>query len=303
MRLFNTVSLEISSRCNRRCEFCPVAYNHRPDERMANVLLLRAAKELSSLHYAGRIELYIYNEPCRDWDFLLQCLSFFRMQVPKATLMIATNGDYIRGSHMIDELYAAGLNQLLINCYSPTLYGKRLAWINALNADISRTKSVYTATGPKSRVIDMLDKSDPAAFGSGVFGLINRAGNIPDFKPPVTEPLAKMCVKPFRLLNINWTGDALVCCNDYHGEMAYGNLADSTLVELWNSPVLNTYRRNLYARTRQQPLCDVCDCHAGAYPHMVDTEWGATVPTKALYQLQKERKAAHGTSASRHRNS
>lgn len=273
-RLFNTIALEINALCNRRCSFCPVAYNHRPDERMDWRLLDKSFDELSRLKYAGRIEFYIYSEPTKDFEWLLKCLCDARRAVPRACLMIATNGDYLRGPDNIMRLYDAGLNQLLINCYSPGLYEKRLAWLQALPSDVQQDGSVYSYIGPRRHVVNMLDKSDPSKFGSGVFRIINRAGNIPAFAAPLAEPVNRMCVKPFRLLNINWKGDALVCCNDYHAAHSYGNLRTSTLVDLWNSPVMNEYRRRLYKKDRSAPLCRTCDCHAGAYPHMVEKPTG-----------------------------
>lgn len=287
MKLFNTVALEISARCNRRCKFCPVAYNTRPDERMSLDLFLMAIDQLRALNYRGRIEFYIYNEPLKDREWALACIEHARRVVPRATLMIATNGDYLKGTDSIMDLYDAGLNQLLINCYSKGLYERRQPWLLGLLPGVSRSGRVYSATGPRSKVIWMLDKSDPAVFGEGVFGLINRAGNIPKFKPALAQPLERMCVKPFRMLNINWCGHALVCCNDYHGEMAYGTLRDATLVELWNSPVMQTYRARLWRKQRDQPLCDVCDCHSGAYPANVDHSDKKMMPVEQLYQLQR----------------
>lgn len=278
MRLFNTISLEVNSACNRKCDFCPVAYGTRPDERMADALLHKALNELHTLKYRGRIELYIYNEVTRDLQWCLRCIREARTAVPGATLMIASNGDYLRGPERIMQLYQAGLNQLLINCYSPGLYERRLAWLYALPADVQRTGPLYTAVSPKKRIIHLMDKSKPEEFGSGVFRIINRAGNIAAFAPAVQAPLERMCVKPFRLLNVNWQGEALLCCNDYHGEVKIGNLKERTLVQLWNHPVMNEYRRRLYKKDRHSPLCSKCDCHSGAYPHMVEKPKGPYAP-------------------------
>lgn len=276
MRLFSTLCLEITSQCNRHCAWCPVGYNSRDDERMDACLLTKALEELGALHYKGRIEFYIYNEPCRDFEWLLQCLHQARTTVPHSCLMIATNGDYLRGPARIHELFQAGLNQMLINCYSPGLYEKRLPWLQGL----SQNHSVYVRLGPQQRTVQMLDKSNPAEFGSGVFRLINRAGNIPQFLPALRQPVERMCVKPFRLLNINWRGQALICCNDYHAAHSYGSLEEHTLTQLWRHPVMNTYRRRLYKKDRRSPLCAQCDCHAGAYSHMVQKPEGpyADVP-------------------------
>jgi hypothetical protein len=171
-------------------------------------LVEKALLELGRLKYRGRIEFYIYNEPVKDREFLLQCLAEARMLVPNSCLMIATNGDYFKSSSDLMDLYNTGLNQLLINCYSKGLYEKRLAWIEQLPHSISRTKSVYSVLSPKTKTVQILDKSNIEEFGGGIFRLVNRAGNIPEFLPPLAQPVERMCVKPFRLLNINWRGEA-----------------------------------------------------------------------------------------------
>lgn len=301
MNLFNTLCLEISAQCNRSCKFCPVAYNDRPDEHMDPSLLTKAAEELAALKYKGRIELYIYNEPVKDKAWLHSCLRLLRDYLPRACLMIATNGDYFKTSDEIYRLYTIGLNQLLINCYSKGLYERRKHWLEELSEDVDRTGSVYSILSSKKRVVQMLDKSNPEEFGTGIFRLINRAGNIPDFIAPLEEPVKRMCVKPFRLLNINWKGEALVCCQDYHGDVSFGNLRSSTLVELWNHPVMNTYRQHLLEHDRSLPLCSACDCHAGAYPHNVPQpgKYAALASeVQALYRRRVQaRTAAQGKQA------
>ena len=272
-RLFTTLCLEISSMCNRKCQFCPVAYNHRPDEQMDEILLDKALRELSVLNYRGRIEFYIYNEPCRDMPWLLHCLKVARAAVPRACLMIATNGDYLRGPENIMKLYDSGLNQLLIDCYSPGLYEKRLSWLKALPKSVSNG-GIYSYASPKTHTVLMLDRSDPATFGKGIYGLQNRSGQIQPFRPALAEPVKRLCTKPFRLLNVNWRGDALICCNDYLAAHSFGNLRNATLAELWSHPVINEYRRRLYNKERTAPLCRTCDCMAGVYTWQVEKPSG-----------------------------
>jgi 8-amino-3,8-dideoxy-alpha-D-manno-octulosonate transaminase len=273
-RLFSTLSLEINALCNRHCVFCPVAYNTRPDDRMSEKLLDKAINELDEMNYRGRVELYIYSEPCKDMEWLLRCLREFRKRVPRVCLMVASNGDYLRGAANIVKLYEAGLNQLIVNCYSPGLYEKRQAWIAELPADVERNGELYSYVSPRKRIVQLMDKSVPAEFGKGIFRLQNRAGNIVQFLPETTAPLERMCVKPFRLLNVDWKGRALICCNDYHAAHSFGNLKDLTLVQLWNHPVMNSYRRELFKKNRNTPMCKTCDCHSGAYPHLVEKPSG-----------------------------
>jgi MoaA/NifB/PqqE/SkfB family radical SAM enzyme len=292
VKLFNTIALEISSRCNRSCKFCPVAYNHRPDENMDLDLLDKALTELGEMNYRGRIELYIYNEPLREWQWALDVLRMMRAQVPRACLMIATNGDYAKNGDRLAELYDAGLNQLLINCYSKGLYEKRVGWIDCLKSAHGVVDgNVYNYVSPKKRVVQMLDKSEPETFGTGIFRLVNRAGNIPEFMPATCEPVSRMCVKPFRFLNIDWTGRALVCCMDYHSDLSYGNVKNKTLVELWNYPVMNAYRTRLLKKDRSLPLCRSCDCHQGAFCFNVPSP-GKPVATAAEVQALYDRNVA-----------
>jgi MoaA/NifB/PqqE/SkfB family radical SAM enzyme len=273
MKLFSSVALEISAVCNRACTFCPNAYNKRPDEQMSWQLLEKAAAELRALSYRGRIEFYIYNEPCRDMEWLLKAIRYFREVVPKACLMIATNGDYLRGPKSIDALWAAGLNQLVINCYSPGLYAKRLQWLDGQ----PQGRPLYAYISPRVRSVAMFDKSTIVGFGNNVFQIQNRAGNIAPYRQPVMKPLERMCVKPFRFFNIDWCGHALICCNDYHAAHSFGNLNDSTLVQLWNHPMLNTYRRELVKKNRNTPMCKTCDCPSGARPYYITSSEGPYV--------------------------
>jgi len=268
-RLFNTISIEIASLCNRKCDWCPVAYNDRPDERMEGAVLERILADLKALNYNGRVELYLYNEPTRELTYLINVITRVRYMLPRACIMIATNGDYLRGVGNILQLYAAGLNQLLINCYTKGLMERRKKWVEGLPDGITQDAGVYANTGPHKRIVDIMDKSNPASFGKGVFSLVNRAGNIPNFKPALKKPVERMCVKPFRILNINWRGDALICCQDYHGKVNIGNVLSLGVEGLWNHAVFKEYRHKLYAKNRSLPLCRECDCHAGAYPHNV----------------------------------
>lgn len=290
MRLFNTLCLEITARCNRKCKFCPVAYNTRPDERMDMDTISKVLRELAELNYKGRIEFYIYNEPVKDLDHLLWSLDVARELLPRACLMIATNGDYFKSGKDLNQLYEYGLNQLLINCYSSGLYEKRLKWIEELPPDVERDGNIYSVMSSKKKTVQMLDKSKPEEFGTGIFRLVNRAGNIQAFMPALEEPVERMCVKPFRLLNINWRGDALVCCQDYHGEVSYGNVKESTLVNLWNHPVMNTYRQHLLNKDRSLPMCRSCDCHAGAYPNNVPTPTGPCASVQQIETLYESNK-------------
>lgn len=285
--LFNTIAIEIASKCNRTCHFCPNSYYKREDVFMSQEMVYKIIAQLKALKYKGRIEWYIYNEPTRD-DRLLGFIKYARQQLPSCCQMINTNGDYFKSPNDILALFLAGLNQMQINIYSSVddsgdnaifENGVRLAqrrqetlqeYLNKI-PEIDQTKSLYLNTGPKKWVGKVVAKygitkhtKDSEVDGPNHFS--NRSGNIPNFKE--VKRLDKHCTRPFRFLNINYTGDAILCCNDYYGETNFGNVTTHTLLEIWNHHVFNLYRLKLQNKKRDCFLCSNCDYNGGYYPHM-----------------------------------
>jgi len=271
--LFNTLAIEISSKCNRTCAFCPNSYFNRPDVYMPLDLIRKMLQELRDLRYKGRVEFYIYNEPTRD-KRLPVILALTRLYLPSSCLMINTNGDYFKRAGDIWELFECGLNQMQINIYShKERFDQAQSWVDQLGLD--QKLSLYKKISPKARACQVvakygITKNTKDSELQGVNHLENRSGNIPNFRPPLASPLVQSCTKPFRLLNINYNGDGLLCCHDYYAKVTFGNVKTMSLVEIWNHPVLQTYRARLQRKDRHMLLCDVCDFKGGSYLHMVD---------------------------------
>lgn len=288
MKLFTTLCLELTAQCNRKCTFCPVAYNSRPDEAMAMETIESACDQLAQLKYRGRVELYIYNEPLKQRQMLYDALAAFKLRCPAVTTMIATNGDYLKGTEDIAQLFGRGLQAIILNAYTAKQAQRFKEWVAAF-PDAS-TNDVYKALPRGKHAIRAYDKSGPpASFGTGIFRLQNRAGNVGTFLAATPSPLKRMCVKPFRLLNINWRGEALICCNDYHGDVLAGRFPEQSLAEIWEGPVLSAYRAKLAKQDRSLPLCRVCDCHSGAYPGNIDKSGGVVASDVAIEEAYAAR--------------
>jgi len=273
LKIFNTISVEISAACNRSCKFCPVSVYKRKEELMPEIVFQAIIGELASLKFKGRMEFYIYNEPLKNKSHFEKCARQAAAAIPKATLMVSTNGDYMKSSEDIDWIYSLGIRQIVLNAYTASRYPVFLEWQKeAEKRHGNLSQNVYSSLPLKKKALKIYDKSDSKNFGNGVFSLQNRAGSIPDFLPPTKEPVSRMCVKPFRLLNINWRGEAMICCNDYYADVPAGRVPEQTLMQIWSGPVLTAYRRHLTRKDRSLPLCRTCDCHSGAYPSNVDTD-------------------------------
>jgi MoaA/NifB/PqqE/SkfB family radical SAM enzyme len=274
-RLFSTISIETGARCNRKCWFCPNATNKRPDEFMSISMIHSIAQNLSGIDYSDRIEFYIYNEPLLD-SRILSIIETFRRTCPKACLMLASNGDLISTSAQISELFEAGLNQLQINIYSGMSRFRKMEQL--IKQVDCAPGDVYKKISPKARVYSLEKKFTklitPDSNKCGKFELSNRSGNVPALGK-LEEPLSKSCVRPFRYMQINWKGDVILCCNDYHGEVVCGNVKEQRIEDIWfHSEILQKYRKSLLRKERHGlKLCHPCSFKGGAYPHFLPKFW------------------------------
>ncbi len=284
--LFTSMTQEISAQCNRTCVFCPNHDFERPDAQMPMALIEKAAEELGTLRYGGRWSPYMYNEPLRD-PRLLDILHLIRQQVPRCVININTNADYL-DEELLDALVDAGVNQLAINIYSArdgstnpekvergiVLARKRAAVMQRMldaRPHILQTGSLYQHISPKKIVAKVQHKygvqKDGTNWGGG-FKFQNRTGDVEWLADTAKQSYSGMCTRPFRILEMRWTGDVVLCCNDYHGQARFGNLKDHTLVELWNMMSLHHIRAELQDGIRKG-LCQHCDYDGGHYQHMI----------------------------------
>lgn len=298
-KLFSFLAIETGSICNRSCSFCPVShYEREADEWMSIEMFTKIIDELVLIRYTGRIALYSYNEPVRD-PRLPDLIRLVRAKLPRVCIMINSNGDYFKGPEDIWKLYEAGLNQMQINIYNApdgsgnadaiekgierckVRFAKMKSWVDSL-PELDQEASIYQHIGANAKACQVVPKwnfqptsehdNDMPSQEHGIstrHHIANRAGAIPNFMPSLAEPMQKMCIRPFRALTINWRGDTMLCCNDYHASASTGNVRDKSLIELWNDPRYHAYRIKLLAKDRNIHLCDVCDYNGGFYQHNV----------------------------------
>jgi radical SAM protein with 4Fe4S-binding SPASM domain len=262
---------------------------------------------LAKLKYKGRVEFYIYNEPTRD-KRLPDILKMFRVKLPRSSFMVNTNGDYFKSAQDIKLLFDSGLNQMQINIYSDkdnsadqqqfekgvafatSRMAKLQAWVDELfpksNQEVNPTGKLnllYHNIGSRNQTCVVVKKFGIRP-GTDVAGWTNRSGLVPDFKTTVKEPLKKGCTKVFRMLNLDYMGNAVLCCNDFNSETkAIGNISDKTLEQMWNDKIFNIYRLKLQNKYRAMPLCSNCDFNGGVYTHLIDkATFGSDLDSKIL---------------------
>lgn len=239
--LFRLISIETRSRCNMSCGFCPV--NKHDDPREPGVLPMETieniASSLAALKYQNTILLFGNNEPLLD-DRITDIISIFRKSCPESTIRILTNATMLT-TELLEPLFNAGLSTLVINNYTD---GRRLIKpVERLMREANRFKhyDIRISVRKKDEV------------------LTNRAGTAPN-KKRLEVPLMQFCALPFVDLHIDYTGRVVLCCFDAIGKTDFGNVKDSSLKDIWESPQFQTVRSELLRKNRgANPLCAGCD--------------------------------------------
>src|SRR5258706_4615148 len=108
----NRIEMETHSYCNRRCSYCPNVVGDRigANQHMPNDIWKTIICNLDEIGYDKNLFLNYYNEPLAD-RVILDYIREARARLPKARIMIYSNGDYLEPA-FIDELADAGLNYL-----------------------------------------------------------------------------------------------------------------------------------------------------------------------------------------------
>lgn len=243
--LFSWLDLSITELCNRShgspkaCRFCPridPAFYPNQAQHMSLPLGEKIAQELHSLAYEGAVILCGYGEPLLHPQLLDFVRPFRELRVE-----LVTNGDRLT-QEMASDLYDAGVSYILVSMYDgPEQAEKFRTMLKDVPEDMYALRDRWYAE----------DKD----FG---LKLTNRAGTIDvGNQPPVDQE--SPCFYPSYQLSIDWNGDALMCVQDWHKKLKFGNAYAETLLDIWHSKQLAKRRKMLAQGRRSMPPCSGCN--------------------------------------------
>lgn len=221
---FSVVEMEVNSRCNRRCHYCPVSVLPTPktDRYMKATVFDRIISELVRVGFSGKMSFHLFNEPLlhRGLEGMVACVA---KSLPRVYQLLFTNGDLLT-----DERYArlktAGVDHFIV------------------------TRHGFTA---------IANRPDQTVQFPPDLVLANRGG----FFAPLAEPLNVPCFAPTDMLILTIEGDVLLCCDDANREHVFGNIMQTSLEEIWFSPRFVSVRNILSAGKRAEgpAICRGCN--------------------------------------------
>lgn len=269
--------------CTLRCVFCGLrnqAWAEEKYEYMPEALWRQYVDAVAAWRPKVRIEIANRGEPTIHPQFL-EFIAIARKALPKAQFLVSTNGDLsdriglVEFKEFIRQAQYLGVNCFLLDCYTP----KRLKDFRALfageaNAFFDDGANPYPYRGPDWRALIIKDACTYKKEEGGrapkeniILHYHNQGGNA-DVGPgpaakmypnvrPITEPLARMCVRPFREMPMWFDGSVPICCDDWADKKIVGVFPERSLPDLWNA--YDAVRASLIARDRgaHEP-CNKC---------------------------------------------
>ncbi len=114
------VSIETSTYCNRKCDYCPDKdpkyKRHSRQNIMAENIWQRFLADLEELDYSSTVSMNLYNEALAD-PALEEKIKELRARLPKCFINFNSNGDYL-DLERVRSLEKSGLDAILITLHT-----------------------------------------------------------------------------------------------------------------------------------------------------------------------------------------
>ncbi len=289
------IKIEPVRGCTRRCYFCSLSTIEWKDEQyqfMPMEMVSSLASDLATWLGKIRIELEGRGEPSLHPQ-LIELVRVFREKMPRAQITIDTNGDMVKrlgesGFQVFTkELFGAGMNHIVLDCYDD----QRFELMQSLFPDSLKyfgdgkivKKNPWFYLGNKQQQIYLIHSVQENK--NVTREITNHAGNLDTtlasrmgykVAKSAESMQYKMCVQPFRELNIYSDGQIPLCCMDWRVNGRIGAFPLMKTQEAWEQ--MDRYRANLLHRNRSlQSPCKNCNSRVGGRSFQ-EYGWFETLP-------------------------
>lgn len=275
--------LEVTNACNLRCVMCPRQSMDRPVGRMDRELFTEIARQLRP--FRGAIEsvaLMGLGEPFLHPELIE--LGRIAKQAGLYRLYTSTNATLLDEKRVAELLDADVFDQLILSVDGdqPTYEAIRPGCrYEVVEAGVERLLAAKQSRAMRRPAIELqillMDQTETeienfCARWTPLLEPRDRilikevdtfGGQVDDRRTEShrrREPTERFaCRQLWKDLSIGWDGRVTVCCKDVLYKLAVGNVRETSLVELWNSPRWTAIRR-LHREGRWDELDPCRDC-------------------------------------------
>ncbi len=261
------LQVESTNLCNARCVFCPRDRMERKQGVMDIALFRKIADEAASLGI-GHLRLHNYGESFIDRQLVEKIRYAKSIGIPEVGLI--SNGSLL-GEEAARGIVEAGLDAINISVdaagrdtFERTRVGLKYDKVIANIEGLLRVRAELGRPRPKLILsfVRRDDSEEERAFVAGwraradkihVTDLHNWAGTL-HRRSGVTFP----CYRPWLTFTVLWDGRVALCCADFDGKVILGDVATSTIADIWNAEPYRRARR-AHLESGGPDICRTCD--------------------------------------------
>ncbi len=236
----NRVEIEISNECNQACSYCPNSVVKAKEvKHMPLHIYQTLLNQLKKNNYQGNIYFHFYNEPLMS-PHLLDWILLAKKKLPDNKIDIFTNGTLINSKDQLQKFFNAGVWRFNITAHSTDTLSKIAPIINSFG---KQQKNLFKV----SSSLDIIYS--------------NRGGAISYLPATTPNILSRPCFIPHTNMVVTTNGDVLPCYEDFFQTMKMGNIANESLLNIWNSPQYIALRNTLKTSggRKKYQLCSKCN--------------------------------------------
>jgi radical SAM protein with 4Fe4S-binding SPASM domain len=268
------LQIQTVNRCNYTCPMCPYpdVAGGREGVKMDGALYSRLIDEVRAAGRKVKLCLMLQNEPLLDKRFV-EFLDYAHKAEDAVTSISTVSNGSVLSPELLDTLmkYERFLLTISVNATDPKRYAEihgrdfwervhglltgwkgarrrvRLSFVlDAHSVEAGKTfQSYWGSQGYSVRFVPINARVDTLTENARVHEFDESYGH---------------CHYPVDTLNVLADGNVILCCNDWKHLDRYGNLRESTISEVWNSPRMTKLRRAaIDGSLREHPMCKACD--------------------------------------------
>jgi radical SAM protein with 4Fe4S-binding SPASM domain len=199
---------------------------------MDEKLFKKIIDELADINYFGRISPHFYGEPLLD-ERIVDFMEYTRKKLPASNIVIFTNGDLLT-IELYNRLINAGIDYFLVTQHGKNMSKNMEDLFEHLKNHGGAEKIHYRKFTSKS------------SFSS--------RGGLLDFQPE-TESWCRLSAHD---LVIDYAGNVVLCCEDYHSSIKFGNLNSESIIDIYTKERYRTIRKELKKGIFRLDICKKC---------------------------------------------
>lgn len=223
------VEIELSSYCNRKCDWCPnkLIDRYSFNQFLDADILVSLLKELSENNYKGAITFSRNNEPMAVIEYFKEKVSMIKKTLPNNKLITNTNGDFLTK----ENLEGLEIDELSIMDYDCIGEDKCIDKLEKAGVSIDKIEYPYIY-GHYNKMLILL-----VIDWKKVWKIADRGGILREYSKKIrTLP----CKEPFFFVGVNYDGTISPCCNirsdePKHKKFLLGDLKENNLETILKS--------------------------------------------------------------------